>query len=140
MNKKVVYSLIILGILVITFAWKWKATTKAQKTENVILLSFSDVVQVKRGFVDNVVAFTGDLSPLKQSVISPEVDAQVSQVLVNEAQFVTKGQTLVILDDTDLQAALNQQQALLSTAQAKFNLDKNIPNIIKLYTTFLFTN
>ena len=125
LNKKIIYGLVILAlILVASFMWKWDVAKKITKGENVILLSASDVLQVKQGKVDNVVAFTGDLTPLKQSIISSEVDAQVSQVLVSEAQFVTRGQTLAILDDTDLQQALSQQHALLSTTKAKFALDK----------------
>ncbi|MBX9734274.1 MAG: efflux RND transporter periplasmic adaptor subunit, partial [Chitinophagaceae bacterium] len=67
----------------------------------------------------------GDLSALNQAVISSEVDAIVKKVLVQEGQFVTQGQTLAILDDTDLVQAVSQQQALLSTAKARFELDKN---------------
>ena len=124
LNKKVVYGVIAFLLVVLVFTWNWNESKKAKKNDNVILLSSSDVLQVSLGTVDDMVAFTGDLTPLKQSIISSEVDAEVLQVLVNEAQFVKQGQTLAILDDTDLQQALSQQQALLSTSQAKFALDK----------------
>jgi membrane fusion protein, multidrug efflux system len=126
LNKKVIYSLIVVVLIgIASFIWKLDFAKTITKSENVILLSSADVLQVKQGSVDETVAFTGDLTALKQSVISSEIDAEVAQVLVNEAQFVTRGQTLAILDDTDLQQALSQQRALLSTARAKFELDKS---------------
>src|SRR5579863_1322730 len=102
-----------------------KAKHAVVAVDNAVLLNSADVTVVKLGTVDNAIAFTGDLSPLNQSVISSEVDAVVKQVMVQEGQFVNKGQVLAILDDTDLKQAVSQQQAVLSSAKAKFELDKN---------------
>ncbi|MCC2624841.1 MAG: efflux transporter periplasmic adaptor subunit [Burkholderiales bacterium] len=123
--KKIIFGLIA-GLLVAIFiinSYKTKHT--APVTDNAILLSNADVAIVKLGAVDNAIAFTGDLSPLNQSVISSEVDAVVKQVMVQEGQFVNRGQVLAVLDDTDLRQAVSQQQAVLSSAKARFELDKN---------------
>jgi len=125
LNKKIIIGLIAVLIIAIFMAKSCKAKHAVVAVDNAVLLNSADVTVVKLGTVDNAIAFTGDLSPLNQSVISSEVDAVVKQVMVQEGQFVNKGQVLAILDDTDLKQAVSQQQAVLSSAKAKFELDKN---------------
>ncbi len=50
--------------------------------------------------------------------IAPKVQAFVARVLVDDNQGVTAGDTLVVLDDRDLQVRLQQAQADLANAQA----------------------
>lgn len=115
-----------MALLVAVFVAKgYKTRHEKVIVDNSVLLNSADTVIVKLGTVNNEIAFTGDLSPLNQSVISSEVDAVVKQVLVQEGQLVTKGQTLAILDDSDLKQAVSLQRAVLSSARAKFELDKN---------------
>lgn len=104
---------------------KQKSTMTTTADVNTVLLNSADITTVKLTDVNSVIAFTGELSPLNQSVISSEVDAVVKKVLVQEGQLVTKGQILAILDDTDYKQAVSQQQAILSSAKVKFLLDKN---------------
>jgi membrane fusion protein (multidrug efflux system) len=51
--------------------------------------------------------------------ISPRVAGHVAQVLVNDNEFVHKGQKLIQLDPSDLQNAFNVAQAALNAAQAR---------------------
>ncbi|HMT02794.1 MAG TPA: efflux RND transporter periplasmic adaptor subunit [Burkholderiales bacterium] len=95
------------------------------ETNDYILLNKSDIVIVKRGNVNNVVAFTGDLSPLNQVVISSQLDAQVLKVLVSEGQYVNKGQVLAVLDNSEIKQIVNRQEALLNSAKVKLALSKN---------------
>ena len=124
--KKIIVILLVIILLVITFVVrKYKSSTVHDaNSADTVLLNPSDVVKVQYGSVDNVIAFTGDLSPLKQTIISAEVDAQVKTVLVNEGQKVTRGQLLAVLDDTELKQSWTKQQALLDSAKAQLDLDK----------------
>lgn len=90
-----------------------------------VLLDQTDVVAVKRGNISSIVAFTGDLTPLNETVISSQIDAQVQKVFVKEGDFVKKSQTLAILDNAEVKEAVNKQQALLNTAKIKLALTKN---------------
>ena len=122
-KKKIIVCLVI--VLLGGWFMLHKAKVESVKSkDSTILLSKSDVITVKPGTVASVVAFTGDLEPLNQAVISAEVDAQAKKVLVNEGQFVQKDQILAILDDTDLSQAVGEQKAILTSVEAKFNLDK----------------
>src|SRR5690349_12546989 len=55
----------------------------------------------------------GDISP-----IIPKVSGFISQLLVDDNMAVKKGDTLVILDDRDLQLKVLQAQAALDNAKA----------------------
>ncbi len=128
-KKIILISIIIILVLGLfsMFSSHHHEEIKAQKGLNsqYVLLNQSDISNVKYGSVDNVIAFTGDLTPLNQTIISSEVDAQVLSVLVSEGQFVNKNQVLATLDSTDLEQAVSQEKAALATAIAKFQLDKN---------------
>lgn len=126
MKRKIIVGVILAAIVVVGVVLHKSDTTKENTTKNAnsVLLSNSDITEVKKGSVANVISFTGDLTPLNQVVISSEVDAQVLKVLVSEGQLVQKGQVLAILDNTDLKQALTGQQAVLATSQAKNALDK----------------
>ena len=49
--------------------------------------------------------------------VRPLVSGFVTQVLVDEGQYVTKGQTLFVLDQVQYQAAVDQAQAAVNAAQ-----------------------
>lgn len=93
-----------------------------------ILLNKADVSMGKIESISDVVNFTGDLNAKEQTVISAEVDARVLKIWVDEGQIVKKGQTLADLDTLDLAQAVSQQQAQLSAAKAKLDLDKQKMN------------
>lgn len=124
--KKVIILLVIILILLFKLAGvgKAKSVTHKSAADNVVLLNHSDIVKVTHGDFANEIAFTGDLSPLNQAVISSEVDAQVVKVLVSEGQYVDKDQVLAILDDSDLKQAVSEGQAQLDSAIATFKLNK----------------
>lgn len=54
--------------------------------------------------------------------LAPEINGRVLEVLVSEGDAVTAGNVLVRLDDSLLQAQLQQAQAALSIAQANYDL------------------
>ncbi|HNB54828.1 MAG TPA: biotin/lipoyl-binding protein, partial [Anaerolineales bacterium] len=54
--------------------------------------------------------------------LAPEINGRVLEVLVTEGDAVSVGDTLVRLDDSLLQAQLQQAQAALAVAQANYDL------------------
>lgn len=90
----------------------------------VTLLNRSDIIIAKQGVIDSVVNFTGDLSPVKQTIISAEVDARINKVWVDEGQLVKAGQALADLDTLDLAQAVSQQEAAVASAQAQLLLSQ----------------
>jgi RND family efflux transporter MFP subunit len=60
---------------------------------------------------------TGTVHARETAVVSAQVMGRIQQVLVHEGDSVRAGQTLVVLDDAALRAALEQAQAGLKAAQ-----------------------
>ena len=60
---------------------------------------------------------TGTVHAKETAVVSAQVMGRIQQVMVHEGDSVRAGQTLVVLDDAALRAALEQAQAGLKAAQ-----------------------
>ncbi|MCB9640164.1 MAG: efflux RND transporter periplasmic adaptor subunit [Myxococcales bacterium] len=67
--------------------------------------------------VVSIVVATGKMRARNQSVLSAELAAQVSKLLVDEGDVVKKNQKLVILYQSDLSARLSQARNALMTAR-----------------------
>ena len=52
------------------------------------------------------------------TTVAPKVSGYIAQVLVDDNQAVTKGQTLALIDDRDLQTALREADASVAAATA----------------------
>lgn len=76
-----------------------------------------DVV-VRRELVQTVVA-SGHVEAPYRAEIGSQITGIVADVPVAEGQFVHVGDALVILDDKDLRAAVDQAQSAVATAQAR---------------------
>jgi RND family efflux transporter MFP subunit len=62
---------------------------------------------------------TGTLHARETAIVSAQVLGRIQQVLVHTGDSVRAGQTLVVLDDTALRAALEQAQAAVKAAQGQ---------------------
>jgi HlyD family secretion protein len=77
------------------------------------------VVHLSLQPISGALAASGDLVPREEAAVFPEVAGyRVARVLVDMGDTVRKGQTLVQLDPTMIQAGLAQQQALAAQAEA----------------------
>ena len=125
-RKKTVlfFTVLIIGVVLFLAFYKSGGENKLHSADaGRKLLNESDVVSVIVESINDVVYFTGDLSPKTQTIISSEVDAKVLKVLVDEGQIVKGGQVLAELDTLDLAQAVMQQEAQVAAARAKYDLD-----------------
>lgn len=75
---------------------------------------------------------SGDLVPREEAAVLPEVSGyRVARVLVDVGDYVKKGQTLVALDPSLIQAQLAQQEALTHQAEANADLAEDQANRVK---------
>jgi len=76
------------------------------------------VVRVEPRAIQGSLAATGDLSPREEAAVLPEVTGyRVAAVLADVGQFVKKGQVLVRLDPTLIEAQIAQAQAQAAQAE-----------------------
>lgn len=76
-----------------------------------------EIAQVETGPATALVYATGFVEPEQPVVVSSRVTAPVREVLVEEGQRVTAGQSLVWLDDAEQRGQLAQAQAELNRAE-----------------------
>lgn len=78
------------------------------------------VVRVEPRAISGALQASGDLVPLQEAAVLPEVTGyRVAEVLADVGQHVTKGQVLARLDPTLIRTQIAQQQALAAQAQAQ---------------------
>jgi len=77
-----------------------------------------DYVTVRSRPLDNGLTVSGRLVPREEAAVASQLSGfQVSRVLVDQGELVTRGQPLATLDDTLLRADIAQQRANLVQAQ-----------------------
>lgn len=63
---------------------------------------------------------TGHLRPWRRAALSAEADGQVMERLIEEGQYIEKGDLLIRLDDREEQIALTEAKAELTKARAEY--------------------
>lgn len=93
--------------------WYWQAGKRAQATPRYV------TQEVQRGQVRLTVAANGTLQPTRSVNIGSELSGTVRRVLVDVNDQVKKGQVLVELDTTKLDAQVLRSRAAVASAQAQ---------------------
>ncbi len=76
------------------------------------------------------VELTGELRALAQVAVAPRVSGRLNQVLVDNGDFVQKGQLLATIDDLELQQQMRTAAASIQVAEARLRQDKaNLENM-----------
>ena len=91
---------------------------KKEKKE-VFELSSGDIAAVGARSLAVSLPLSGSLAPLSSATIKSKVSGVVEVTTVQEGMAVGAGQVLARIDQADLRARLQQQQAMLDEAQAK---------------------
>ncbi len=68
--------------------------------------------------LDETLVLSGTLKPRAQVQVVAEVAARLERVLRDEGAFVSRGETLALLDETDYRLARDRAQAAVAVAQA----------------------
>ncbi|MFA9216007.1 MAG: efflux RND transporter periplasmic adaptor subunit [Sphingomonadaceae bacterium] len=92
-------------------------------------LASGDVAAIDARSLAVRLPLSGSLAPLSSATIKSKVSGVVETTTVQEGMAVTAGQVLARIDQADLRARLQQQQAMLDEAQARLALaSKNASN------------
>lgn len=76
--------------------------------------------KVERGDVVAIVSATGTLSPVNSVDVSSRITGRIVEVRVNENEMVKAKQIIIVLDDRQLKAQVDQAGAKLENAQATY--------------------
>jgi RND family efflux transporter MFP subunit len=101
----------------------------------VLELASADVAPIAARQLSVGLPLSGSLIPVSQATIKSKVSGQVQEAALREGVSVQEGQVLARIDQADLKARLQQQQAMLDEAQAKLAMaEKNEYNAKALLT------
>ncbi|MGZ8383257.1 MAG: efflux RND transporter periplasmic adaptor subunit [Nitrospira sp.] len=84
------------------------------------------VIAVKTSQVPVTVEVTGQVTAVYQATLASRIQGTIDNLLVREGSLVRKRQTLVVLDNRDLQAELARVTAELDNAKAQWNRMKDL--------------
>ncbi|HEX5335886.1 MAG TPA: biotin/lipoyl-binding protein [Propionicimonas sp.] len=112
---------LVLGLAIVVLAGVGVGTWFLVKPKTTTAASSTRTVQATKGTQTMSVAFDGTLSPRKQSNVNFSVSGTVTSVNVKAGQTVKKGQKLAVVDDSDLQDAVDLAKANLTTARANLS-------------------
>jgi len=79
------------------------------------------VIEIRTSEAPIRVEVTGQVVPIFQAVLSSRIQGTIDELLVREGTPVVKGQTLVQLDNRDVQAELARASAEVENAKAHFD-------------------
>ena len=88
-----------------------------------------DTAKVARIDLTKTVSATGTIQPKNSVEVSSKITARVKEVLVEENQTVTAGQTVAILDGQDYEATRDQAQFALTNALQKLTRTERLYKI-----------
>jgi len=126
MKKK---TLIIIGVVSVIAIATILALKPFSKKEAVV--SFN-TVKVEKGNITNTVTATGTIEAIKTVNVGTQVSGILQHVYVDFNDNVKQGQLLAKLDETSLQAQLDQSQSAVNQAQAQLKFNEATYNRLKV--------
>ena len=111
------WSLIVVIILLTAGIW-WFFATRSEKVEYV-------TVNISRGDLRQVVTATGEINPVNTVSVGSQVSGTIEDIFVDYNSHVTKGQLLLKIEPSVLEAAVAEALASLESAKSQLTLAKN---------------
>lgn len=111
------WSLICIIILLTAGLW-WFFATRTDKVEYV-------TVNITRGDLRQVVTATGEINPVNTVSVGSQVSGTIEDIFVDYNSHVSKGQLLLKIEPSVLEAAVAEAQAALESAKSQLTLSKN---------------
>ena len=96
----------------------WLLTLKSNRVEYV-------TVNIIRGDIRQVVTATGEINPVNTVSVGSQVSGTIEDIFVDYNSHVTKGQLLLKIEPSVLEAAVAEAEAALSSAKSQLTLAKN---------------
>jgi RND family efflux transporter MFP subunit len=81
-----------------------------------------DLIPVKEGPLARTVSVAGLLVPLRQTLLTAEVEGRIAEITVRPGDKVTQGQVLARMDPQDINSRIAESRANVAAARAQLDL------------------
>lgn len=98
------------------------ATQAAQRSQTVVALGPTDVVQVKRHELTQGLAISGALKAVNTAIVKARVAGELQDLSVREGDAVRAGQVIARIEATEYQARAQQAQQQAESARAQADI------------------
>lgn len=121
MKKKLILPMLVLGLTFSSImagcsSSEDAAATTTQSTD--ANLSAVEVMTLKPDTIERNLTYAGKIDANKTVSVTPKISGRVSEILVNEGDYVTEGQTLFVIDDSDIQDQIDSLESQLRISDA----------------------
>jgi multidrug efflux system membrane fusion protein len=99
-----------------------QAATSAARTQTVVELAASDVVQAKTRELSQGLALSGPLKAINSAFVKARVAGELQGLSVREGDFVKAGQVVARVDASEYQARVTQAQQQADSAKAQIDI------------------
>lgn len=91
-----------------------------QQNKQTASVAGQNLVSVRKGPAELSVLATGTIRPTREVKISPKQSGLLKQLLVKQGDFVKKGQTIAIMDDSNIRPEVEAAKAAYNVALANY--------------------
>jgi RND family efflux transporter MFP subunit len=103
-----------------------QSAPRSTKQTRVLELSQRDVVTAKIQTLQSSAAISGTLQALESTTLQAQVAATIQHINIREGDIVKRGDVLMTLHNSDLQARLAQAQANLASVHAQLSIAQSL--------------
>ena len=126
MKKRTLIIIAVISVIGIAAILALKPFSKKEAVVNF------NTIKVEKGNITNTVTATGTIEAIKTVNVGTQVSGILQHVYVDFNDNVKQGQLLARLDETSLQAQLDQSQSAVNQAQAQLNYQEATYNRLKV--------
>lgn len=88
--------------------------------------------KITTGAMEQTVEVTGDINALDKVTLSSKIQGRVAKVFAREGDSVSRGQTIVLLDQQDALSSVKQAEAGLRAAKIRLSQAKTTSDVTKI--------
>lgn len=121
MKKKLILPLLVLSLAfgsIMTGCSSDEEATETTAQTDEVNLSAVEVVTLEPGTIERNLTYAGKIEANKTVSVTPKISGRVSEIRVNEGDYVTAGQTLFIIDDSDIRDQIASLESQLKVSDA----------------------
>lgn len=126
--------LVLLGVVIAWFAGSFEEKIAPGRETAAVDIPAGEHIQVQSTLVPVIEKATGTIRPKVESIISSRILANITEIRVRAGDHVDAGDTLVILDDRDIQARVEQARQSYAAIRARLiEAEANYKRTAELY-------